>query len=89
MFRNAAAFGADAVLLDETCCDPLYRKALRVSVGERFAVDIVGRREGDPPALVASPDLAAGLLGWQATRGLSAMTDSAWAAWQYHRRSRT
>lgn len=33
MFRNAAAFGADAVLLDETSCDPLYRKALRVSVG--------------------------------------------------------
>ncbi|HEY0120715.1 MAG TPA: RNA methyltransferase [Rhizobium sp.] len=33
MFRNAAAFGADAVLLDDTCCDPLYRKALRVSVG--------------------------------------------------------
>ncbi|RCW28014.1 tRNA G18 (ribose-2'-O)-methylase SpoU [Ciceribacter lividus] len=33
MFRNAAAFGARAVILDETCCDPLYRKALRVSVG--------------------------------------------------------
>jgi tRNA G18 (ribose-2'-O)-methylase SpoU len=33
IFRNAAAFGADLVLLDETCCDPLYRKALRVSVG--------------------------------------------------------
>jgi tRNA G18 (ribose-2'-O)-methylase SpoU len=33
IFRNAAAFGAGAVLLDETCCDPLYRKALRVSVG--------------------------------------------------------
>ena len=33
LFRNAAAFGADAVLLDETCCDPLYRKAIRVSVG--------------------------------------------------------
>lgn len=33
IFRNAAAFGADAVFLDETCCDPLYRKALRVSVG--------------------------------------------------------
>ncbi len=31
--RNAAAFGADAVLLDQSCCDPLYRKALRVSVG--------------------------------------------------------
>lgn len=33
LFRNAAGFRADAVLLDETCCDPLYRKALRVSVG--------------------------------------------------------
>ncbi|MET0598711.1 MAG: RNA methyltransferase [Mesorhizobium sp.] len=33
LFRNAAAFGAGAVLLDGTCCDPLYRKAIRVSVG--------------------------------------------------------
>jgi tRNA G18 (ribose-2'-O)-methylase SpoU len=33
LFRNAAAFGADAVLLDAGCCDPLYRKAIRVSVG--------------------------------------------------------
>jgi tRNA G18 (ribose-2'-O)-methylase SpoU len=33
IFRNAAAFGADAVLLDGGCCDPLYRKAIRVSVG--------------------------------------------------------
>ncbi|MBE7217789.1 MAG: RNA methyltransferase [Caulobacteraceae bacterium] len=33
LFRNAAAFGAQAVLLDPACCDPLYRKAIRVSVG--------------------------------------------------------
>ncbi len=33
IFRNAAAFEADCVLMDETCCDPLYRKAIRVSVG--------------------------------------------------------
>ncbi len=33
IFRNAAAFGANAVLLDGACCDPLYRKAIRVSVG--------------------------------------------------------
>jgi tRNA G18 (ribose-2'-O)-methylase SpoU len=32
-FRNAAAFGASAVLLDESSCDPLYRKAIRVSSG--------------------------------------------------------
>ncbi len=33
IFRNAAAFSAHAVLVDCLCCDPLYRKALRVSVG--------------------------------------------------------
>ena len=38
IFRNAAAFGADAVLLDGTCCDPLYRKAIRVSVGAALKV---------------------------------------------------
>ncbi|WP_225907839.1 TrmH family RNA methyltransferase [Hyphomonas sediminis] len=32
-FRNAAAFGASAVLLDAPSCDPLYRKAIRVSAG--------------------------------------------------------
>lgn len=32
-FRNAAAFGADGVLLDASSCDPLYRKAIRVSSG--------------------------------------------------------
>jgi tRNA G18 (ribose-2'-O)-methylase SpoU len=38
VFRNAAAFGADAVLLDRASCDPLYRKALRVSVGGSLVV---------------------------------------------------
>ncbi len=38
IFRNAAAFGAALVLLDETSCDPLYRKALRVSVGSVLSV---------------------------------------------------
>lgn len=38
IFRNAAAFGAEAVLLDATCCDPLYRKAIRVSVGAALKV---------------------------------------------------
>jgi tRNA G18 (ribose-2'-O)-methylase SpoU len=33
LFRNAAAFGAAAVLRDDRCCDPFYRKAIRVSVG--------------------------------------------------------
>lgn len=38
IFRNAAAFDADAVLLDAGCCDPLYRKAIRVSVGAALKV---------------------------------------------------
>jgi tRNA G18 (ribose-2'-O)-methylase SpoU len=33
LFRNAAAFGAAGILLDPTCADPLYRRAIRVSVG--------------------------------------------------------
>ena len=33
LFRNAAALGADAVLLDPSCCDPLLRRAVRVSIG--------------------------------------------------------
>lgn len=33
LFRNAAAFGAGAVLLDPTSCDPLYRRSVRVSMG--------------------------------------------------------
>ena len=48
LMRNAAAFGIDAVLLDSACCDPLYRKAIRVSVGGVFktphyrVADLVG-----------------------------------------------
>ena len=38
IFRNAAAFGAEAVLLDRETCDPLYRKAIRVSVGGALIV---------------------------------------------------
>lgn len=38
LFRNAAAFGVDAILLDAGCCDPLYRKAIRVSVGAALTV---------------------------------------------------
>ncbi|MDE0831160.1 MAG: RNA methyltransferase [Vicinamibacterales bacterium] len=33
IFRNATAFGAECVLLDPHCCDPLYRKAIRTSLG--------------------------------------------------------
>jgi tRNA G18 (ribose-2'-O)-methylase SpoU len=38
VFRNAAAFGASGVLIDGPTCDPLYRKAIRVSVGGSLTV---------------------------------------------------
>src|SRR3989440_3908368 len=33
IFRNAAALGIEAVLLSPECCDPLYRRSVRVSMG--------------------------------------------------------
>jgi len=57
LFRNAAAFGADAVLLDEGCCDPLYRKAIRVSAG---AAAIVPFAQGGTAQTLCEELLAAG-----------------------------
>lgn len=38
IFRGVAALGMDAVLLSPTCADPLYRRSVRVSMGEVFAI---------------------------------------------------
>ena len=38
LFRSAAALGVDAVLVTPTCCDPLCRRAVRVSMGTIFQV---------------------------------------------------
>lgn len=38
LFRSAAALGMDAVLITPTCCDPLCRRAVRVSMGTIFQV---------------------------------------------------
>lgn len=38
IIRSAAALNMDAVLLDPTCCDPLHRRAVRVSMGTVFQV---------------------------------------------------
>ena len=47
IFRSAAALHIDAVLLTPTCCDPLYRRAARVSMGTVFQVPWT--RIGDTP----------------------------------------
>ena len=38
IFRSAAALGMDAVLLTPDCSDPLYRRAIRVSMGTVFQI---------------------------------------------------
>ncbi len=38
VMRSAAALGMDAVLLTPSCCDPLHRRAVRVSMGTVFQV---------------------------------------------------
>lgn len=55
-FRNAAALGADAVLLDTTSCDPLYRKSIRVSAGTALSLPFA--RSGDGEAMIAALEAA-------------------------------
>jgi tRNA G18 (ribose-2'-O)-methylase SpoU len=61
LFRNAAAFGVDAVLMDQTSCDPMYRKAIRVSVGSVLALPFA--REGTAAGLIERLQ-AAGFVIW-------------------------
>lgn len=49
LFRNAAALGADAVVLSPRCADPLCRRAVRVSMGTVFQVPWARAEEGDWP----------------------------------------
>ena len=62
IFRSAAAFGASAVLLSPTCADPLYRKAIRTSMGTTLTLpfqvteewpDALGRLKTSGARLVA------------------------------------
>ena len=52
VFRNAAAFGAAGVLLSSHCADPLYRKAIRVSMGATLSLPFA--RAPDWPAALAA-----------------------------------
>ncbi|MBB5752298.1 tRNA G18 (ribose-2'-O)-methylase SpoU [Prosthecomicrobium pneumaticum] len=72
IFRNAAAFGAAAVLLDPTSCDPLYRKAIRVSVGGVLAMPFARlAAEDDLPDLLARHGFTAFALSPQGSTRLA------------------
>jgi tRNA G18 (ribose-2'-O)-methylase SpoU len=53
VFRNAAAFGAGGVLLSPTCCDPLYRKAIRTSMGAALRVPFARADASEWPGILA------------------------------------
>ncbi|MBB4952642.1 tRNA G18 (ribose-2'-O)-methylase SpoU [Agrobacterium vitis] len=77
MFRNAAGFGADAVVLDQTSCDPLYRKALRVSVGSVLTTPYV--RQGDAVSVLSALDAAGFLIAALSPSGTLEIGDIATA----------
>lgn len=62
IIRSAAALGIDAVLLTPSCCDPLNRRAVRVSMGTVF--QIPWAYIGEQPADWPSPGL-----GWLSELG--------------------
>lgn len=59
LFRSAAALGIDAILITSTCCDPLCRRAIRVSMGTVF--QIPWARLGNSDDGAARVDLLHGL----------------------------
>ena len=63
-FRNAAAFGAGGVLLDARCCDPLYRKAIRVSSGASLFLPYA---HGGTGKAMVNAALTAGYTVWAMT----------------------
>ena len=62
VFRNAAAFGVDAVLLERSSTDPLYRKAIRTSMGAALSIPFA-RINAWPEALRVLRDDGALLVG--------------------------
>ena len=69
-FRNAAAFGAKGVILDEESCDPLYRKSIRVSAGSALWLPFVHQGSGDNHISALQ---AAGYTVWSLTPRADAM----------------
>jgi tRNA G18 (ribose-2'-O)-methylase SpoU len=76
VLRSAAALGVDGVLLSPECCDPLYRRAVRVSMGEALRLPTHRIRswpsaDADPIDAVPLGGKAALLLGAEGS-GLTA-----------------
>lgn len=62
IFRNAAAFGANGVLLSPGCGDPLYRKAIRTSLGATLRIPY-GEVDDWPEGLTRLQELGFATMG--------------------------
>ena len=81
LFRNAAAFGADAVVIDADCCDPLYRKAIRVSVGAALTVPFArGGRGADLAGRLRAAGFSVAALSPHGEIGLAGLSRAARSA---------
>jgi tRNA G18 (ribose-2'-O)-methylase SpoU len=56
IIRSARALGADTMILDPTCADPYYRRAVRVSMGEVFHLPMARAPLGEVFAWLAEQD---------------------------------
>lgn len=74
VFRSAAALGMDAVLLAPTCGDPLYRRCVRVSMGQVFALPYA-RVEPWPAGLSALAEHGFRLLALTPAEGSQRLDD--------------
>ena len=73
IFRNAAGLGVDAVVFGTGCADPLYRRAVRVSMGHVLLVpyawaaawpkDLIALRDSGFRVMALTPDEGADTLG--------------------------
>ena len=69
LFRNAAAFGIDAIVLDECCCDPLYRKSIRVSMGHALSIPFAVTENWNSELHVLKQSLNIKLVGCEISDG--------------------
>jgi tRNA G18 (ribose-2'-O)-methylase SpoU len=69
LFRNAAAFGIDAIVLDECCCDPLYRKSIRVSMGHALSIPFAVTENWNSELHVLKQSLNIKLIGCEISDG--------------------
>lgn len=78
LFRSAAGLGADAILLDERCCDPLLRKPIRVAMGHSLLLPFAMSRDlpGDLTLLRARHGVCIVGLESSATPGVGGRSQS-------------